>query len=118
MDLVVLGDAMLKAKLIAITTLTEAIEEWRGCGTPLALRAASLIREGVDPPMESRVRLLIVMAGLPEPAVNVIVHGEDGSWRMRFDLCYSDQRLIVEYDGASTRTARNSGSVTLIGARS
>jgi hypothetical protein len=98
-DLVVLGDAMLKAKLTTISTLIEAIDAWHGCGTRLALRAARLIREGVDSPMETRVRLLIVMAGLPEPTVNVIIRGEDGSWRMRFDLCYLDQRLIVEYDG-------------------
>jgi hypothetical protein len=95
-DLVVLGDAMLKAKLTTIPTLIEA---WHGCGTRLALRAARLIRDGVDSPMETRVRLLIVMAGLPEPTVNVIIRGEDGSWRMRFDLCYLDQRLIVVYDG-------------------
>jgi hypothetical protein len=98
-DLVVLGDAMLKAKLTTIPTLTEAIQAWRGCGTRLALRAARMIREGVDSPMETRVRLLLVLAGLPEPTVNVIVRGEDGSWRMRFDLCYLNQKLIVEYDG-------------------
>jgi hypothetical protein len=57
------------------------------------------MRDGVDSPMETRLRLLIVFAGMPEPTVNVIVRGEDGSWRMRFDLCYLDQRLIVEYDG-------------------
>ena len=98
-DLVVLGDAMLKAKLTTVPTLIEAIEAWHGYGTRLALRAAGLMREGVDSPMETRVRLLIVLAGLPEPTVNVIVRGEDGSWRMRFDLCYLNQRLIVEYDG-------------------
>jgi hypothetical protein len=98
-DLVVLGDAMLKAKLTTVPILTEAIEAWRGCGTRLALRAARLMRGGVDSPMETRVRLLIVLAGLQEPTVNVVVRGEDGSWRMRFDLCYRDQRLIVEYDG-------------------
>jgi hypothetical protein len=98
-DLVVLGDAMLKAKLATIPTLIEAIEVWHGYGTRLALRAVKLMREGVDSPMETRVRLLIVLAGLPEPRVNVIVRGEDGSWRMRFDLCYISQRLIVEYDG-------------------
>jgi hypothetical protein len=98
-DLVVLGDAMLKAKLITTTTLIKAIEVWHGCGTRLALRAAQLMRKGVDSPMETRVRLLVVLAGLPEPTVNVIVRAEDGSWRMRFDLCYLDQRLIVEYDG-------------------
>ena len=98
-DLVVLGDAMLKAKLTTVPILIEAVEAWHGFGTRLALRAARLMREGVDSPMETRVRLLIVLAGLPEPSVNVIVRGEDGSWRMRFDLCYLDQRLIVEYDG-------------------
>jgi hypothetical protein len=98
-DLVVLGDAMLKAELTTIPTLIGAIEAWQGYGTRLALRAARLMREGVDSPMETRVRLLIVLAGLPEPTVNVIVRGEDGSWRMRFDLCYLEQRLIVEYDG-------------------
>jgi Protein of unknown function (DUF559) len=98
-DLVVLGDAMLKAKLTTVSILIETIETWHGCGTRLALRAARLMRAGVDSPMETRVRLLIVLAGLPEPTVNVIVRGEDGSWRMRFDLCYLDQRLIVEYDG-------------------
>jgi Protein of unknown function (DUF559) len=98
-DLVVLGDAMLKAKLTTVPILIEAVETWHGFGTRLALRAARLMREGVDSPMETRVRLLIVLAGLPEPSVNVIVRGEDGSWRMRFDLCYLEQRLIVEYDG-------------------
>ena len=98
-DLVVLGDAMLKANLTTIPTLIDEIAAWHGYGTRLALRAARLIREGVDSPMETRVRLLIVLAGLPEPAVNVIVRGEDGSWRMRFDLCYINLRLIVEYDG-------------------
>jgi hypothetical protein len=98
-DLVVLGDAMLKAELTTIPTLIGAIEAWQGYGTRLAVRAARLMREGVDSPMETRVRLLIVLAGLPEPTVNVIVRGEDGSWRMRFDLCYLEQRLIVEYDG-------------------
>jgi hypothetical protein len=90
---------MLKAKLTTVPTLMNAIESWAGYGTQLALRAARLMRDGVDSPMETRLRLLIVFAGMPEPTVNVIVRGEDGSWRMRFDLCCLDQRLIVEYDG-------------------
>ena len=91
--------AAIGIKLVDLVVLGDAIEAWPGRGTRLALRAARLIREGVDSPMETRVRLLIVMAGLPEPTLNVIIRGEDGSWRMRFDLCYVDQRLIVEYDG-------------------
>ena len=47
--------------------------EGRGCR--LARRAASLAREGVDSPQETRLRLLLVLAGLPEPRVNVIIRG-------------------------------------------
>lgn len=43
-DLVVLGDAMLKAKLTTVPTLMNAIESWARYGTRLALRAA---RRGV-----------------------------------------------------------------------
>jgi|SRR5687768_4361941 hypothetical protein len=42
-DLVVLGDAMLKAELTTIPTLIGAIEAWQGYGTRLAVRAARLI---------------------------------------------------------------------------
>jgi len=102
-DLVVVGDAMLKARVTTIPLLIRTIEGWKGHGTRLALRAARLMREGVDSPMETRLRLLIILAGLPEPTVNLIIRGEDGRWRMRFDLCYLDQRLIVEYDGRQHR---------------
>jgi very-short-patch-repair endonuclease len=31
--------------------------------------------------------------------VNFIMRHLDGSWRMRFDLCYPALKLIIEYDG-------------------
>jgi very-short-patch-repair endonuclease len=49
--------------------------------------------------MESRLRMLLVLAGLPAPQVNFIVRHPDGSWRMRFDLCCPALKLIIEYDG-------------------
>ena len=49
--------------------------------------------------METRTRLLIVLAGLPEPDVNLILRAPDGSWRLRFDLWYRDIKLLIEYDG-------------------
>jgi hypothetical protein len=57
-------------------------------GARLARRVAGLVRKGVDSAMETRLRLLIVLAGLPEPEVNVIVRDENGDWELRFDLCY------------------------------
>jgi hypothetical protein len=53
--------------------------------------------------METRLRLLIVLAGLPEPEVNFIVRDENGEWELRFDLCYPQLKLIIEYDGAQHR---------------
>ncbi len=49
--------------------------------------------------MESKLRMLIVLAGLPEPMVNKITRDEIGTWIWRFDLCYESLRLIIEYDG-------------------
>jgi hypothetical protein len=40
-----------------------------------------------------------VLAGLPEPRVNLIIRGRDGSWRSRYDLAYEQFRPIIEYDG-------------------
>lgn len=43
--------------------------------------------------------MLVVLAGLPEPEVNVITRVDGGTWSRRFDLCYPQLKLIVEYDG-------------------
>ena len=45
------------------------------------------------------LRLLLVLAGLPKPRVNLILRGRDGGWRKRYDLAYEGLRLIIEYDG-------------------
>jgi len=49
--------------------------------------------------METRLRLLMVFAGLPEPVVNHIEYGPTGGWAKRFDLSYPQLKLIIEYDG-------------------
>jgi hypothetical protein len=49
--------------------------------------------------MESRLRMLIVLAGIPEPMVNESVHDVDGVPVRRFDLSWPEVRVIVEYDG-------------------
>jgi very-short-patch-repair endonuclease len=98
-DLVIAGDSLVKATRLEPDALIEAADAWPGRHAKRARRAARLVREGVDSPMETRLRLLIVLAGLPEPEVNFILRAPDGSWRRRFDLCYPGYRLIIEYDG-------------------
>jgi hypothetical protein len=98
-DLVVAADGMIKAGHTTPERLIEATADWHGRGCRVARRAAGLARNDVDSPTETRLRLLIVLAGLPEPRVNLIVRARDGSWRRRYDLAYEELRLIVEYDG-------------------
>lgn len=77
-DLVILGDSLVKAKRAKPVDLVSAAADWRGRGARLARTAAALVREGVDSPQETRTRLLIVLAGLPEPTVNVLIRADDG----------------------------------------
>ena len=98
-DLVIAGDSLIKANGLAPQKLVAAAEAHQGRNARRARRPASLVRAAVDSPMETRIRLLIVLAGLPEPQVNVIVRIAGGKWRWRFDLCYPEYKLIIEYDG-------------------
>jgi hypothetical protein len=98
-DLAIAGDSLIKANGLDPQKFVAAAEAYPGRNARRARRAASLVRAGVDSPMETRIRLLIFFAGLPEPQVNVIVRIAGGKWRWRFDLCYPEHKLIIEYDG-------------------
>nr|WP_218861066.1 hypothetical protein [Nocardioides panzhihuensis] len=96
-DLVVVGDHMVRKGMISLGSLVAACQAASGPGADLAREAVSYVREGVDSPMETRTRMLIVLAGLPEPEVNALV-GNETELR-RYDLSYRASRTIVEYDG-------------------
>lgn len=97
-DLVVLGDALVRRGHLTLEQLMTASRESSRRGGA-ALRAARYVRREVDSAMETRLRLLLVLAGLPEPVVNHLLRNAAGSVMRRFDLCYPDVRVIVEYDG-------------------
>lgn len=98
-DLVVLGDSLVRRKRFTPAELVRFVANARGPYSRHARRAASLVRAGVDSPMETRTRLLIVLAGLPEPTINHTIFRPDGTVLRRFDLAYVEARLAIEYDG-------------------
>ncbi len=53
--------------------------------------------------METRLRLLLVLAGLPKPMVQVPLYDEHRMLIARPDLYYPQERLAIEYDGATHR---------------
>ncbi len=98
-DLVVVGDAMLKVFDIPAARLVEECAASTDQHAGAAHRAACYVRDGVDSPMETRLRMLLVLAGLPEPQVNHELRDEQGRLLRRLDLSYPELRLVVEYDG-------------------
>lgn len=98
-DLVVAGDHIVRKEWYTPAQLVAACERSTERHAVAAARAARYVRAGVDSPMETRLRLLIVLAGLPEPQVNFLLRDDLGDPVRRFDLCYPELKLIVEYDG-------------------
>jgi hypothetical protein len=93
-DLVVVGDHLVRKGLVSPALLVKACR-----GSSRAAAAAAYVREGVDSPMETRLRMLIVLAGLPEPRVNLTIRDVDGEPIRRYDLSWPQVKVIVEYDG-------------------
>ena len=83
-------------------------------------QAVAMARLGAESAMESRMRLLLILAGFPEPDLQISVprraatQGEadareipwdtDGTWRI--DLGYRELRVGAEYDGEHHRGRR------------
>jgi very-short-patch-repair endonuclease len=53
--------------------------------------------------METRLRFLLIEAGLPRPEVQADLRDTDGRFIGRADLYYPQKRLVIEYDGANHR---------------
>lgn len=98
-DLVVVGDWLVRRRGTTPERLLEACERSRHRDARKALAAARFVRADVDSPMETRLRLLLVLAGLPEPVVNLVVRDEVGEVIRRYDLSYPVVRVAVEYNG-------------------
>ncbi len=98
-DLVVLGDSLVRRAGVDPAALVDASADARGRGARSARRAAAYVRAGVDSAMETRSRLLMVLAGLPEPVVNYEIRGRDGLLLRRVDLALPQLKLAIEYDG-------------------
>jgi hypothetical protein len=100
-DLVIFADALRQRFARgAVGMLTDRLEAWgRGRGAKALRLALSRSRDGVDSPMETRLRLMFVDAGLPEPEVNQWVRHEDGSPLHKPDLSWPRWRVAADYDG-------------------
>ncbi|AMM19133.1 hypothetical protein AX769_02025 [Frondihabitans sp. PAMC 28766] len=112
-DLVILGDALTgrwsktsRASELALDDLRAAAAKTTGRGVARLRDAAVLMRAGSRSPQETRLRLAIVRAGLPEPLMNVDEYDGAGLWLGFVDFSYRQQRLVLEYEGDHHRVDR------------
>ncbi|WP_123505596.1 hypothetical protein [Frondihabitans sp. PhB188] len=113
-DLVAMADGLLgewstrpRARLVERELLERAAASRAGSRGVVALREAlDLARSNVRSPGETRLRLLLVRGGLPEPELNVEVRDDDDRWLGIGDLVFRDARVVVEYEGDGHRVDR------------
>lgn len=99
-DLVILADALRKRFGNGAYRLETQLGTWSGRrGLRSLRRALSRSRDGVDSPMETRLRLIFEDAGLPEPVVNRWVTRDHGDPIHCPDLSWPAWRVAADYDG-------------------
>lgn len=108
-ELVAVGDYLIRRRspLVTVGELTAALQAYPGRrGLQRARAALPLLRTRSESPRESVLRVIIVLAGLPEPECNFEVFDTDGMFLARGDLVYPAYKLLLEYQGDQHRTDR------------
>jgi hypothetical protein len=102
-DLVVAGDWLVRLSRTTPEELQAYASGLRGRHCQSVRHAAGLVRASVDSPPESRLRMCLVLAGLPEPVCNLAL-GDEHFFIAQPDLAYLLYRLLLEYEGDHHRT--------------
>ena len=105
-EAVVIADMAVHAGLVQATEL----RDWIAChagqkGIRAARRVLKFAEAGVESPMETRLRMLLVLNGLPRPEVQVTLRDKSGAFLGRPDLFYRRHLLGLEYDGETHRVS-------------
>lgn len=94
-------DALMQATKLKTPDIDLLVERHAGARGIIQLRnAISLADAGAESPQETRTRLLLVAAGLPQPTTQIEVHDADGYFVARVDMGWRHYKVGVEYDGA------------------
>ena len=103
-EAVVVLDAALHKAEVRIEELQGWARKHAGYrGVAKLRRAIELAEPKSESPMETRLRLGLMLAGLPRPQAQVDLRDPSGCFVARVDLLYPEHRLVIEYDGATHR---------------
>ena len=93
-EAVVLCDMALHRRLVKVSAFS---------GTAAMQRVSQYVEPAAESPMESRLRMVLVLAGLPRPEAQVDIRDHLLRFLGRPDLYYREPRLALEYDGGIHR---------------
>ncbi|WP_091109877.1 hypothetical protein [Geodermatophilus dictyosporus] len=97
-DAVVAVDRVLASGLVDLGALRGRAARCTGRGSARARAVCALADERSESPQETRLRVLLLRAGLPVPVPQFTVR-VGGRFVARVDLAWPDLRVAVEYDG-------------------
>ena len=104
-EAVVIADAALHARRIRLDHLAAwADANHYRHGIRALRRVIDLAEPAAESPMESRLRMVLVLGRLPRPRAQVPIHDPSGRFVGRPDLYYESARLGIEYDGEIHRS--------------
>lgn len=106
-DLVAVADAVVRERIFhddppALATLEQlrrALAAGRRVGGPALRQALPRVRTRSASRMETRCRLILADAGLPEPELNYVVLDRVGEFVACVDLAYPAEKIAIEYEG-------------------
>jgi very-short-patch-repair endonuclease len=103
-DAVVALDQALAGGLVELEELEAFVAQRAGAnGVVKARQAIALAEPRSESPMETRLRLLLELGGLPRPRAQVDLHTPTGQFVARVDLFYPEPGVAIEYDGDNHR---------------
>ncbi|WP_329109045.1 DUF559 domain-containing protein [Micromonospora sp. NBC_01699] len=98
-EAVVVLDSLAAAGAVTVARLRDyALAHAGDRGWRKLVRAAELLDGGAGSPQESRLRVRLVLAGLPVPITQYVI-ARAGQFLARVDLAWPDRKVAVEYDG-------------------
>jgi very-short-patch-repair endonuclease len=103
-EAVVVADSAYRLELIKPADVEMWVAKHAGRkGVRRMRQILDLAEPASESPMESRLRMLLVLSGMPRPQVQAELSDDLGRFVARADLYYPQRRLAIEYDGATHR---------------
>lgn len=107
-EAVAAADSALRHRLVDRGELVATLSARRGRAAAGPRRVAGAVDPCARSVLESLLRVLLLLGGLPAPLSQYVVRDRCGAFVARVDLCWPSVRLVVEADGFAFHSDRAS----------